>query len=165
MITQSLVRATAKNLQRHTKEVRLLSSSAGASHFNAEDGSVHKAAAALLLAAMGGGYAVSDKNSKTTACDKEASSKTQKMLGNSLTLKAGGIIDSSSVEVRKTTGKGHSQLPVFTAYEVAQNNGENGKPVWMSYGGNVYDVTDFINNHPGGSEKIMQAAGSVRGKK
>ena len=31
----------------------------------------------------------------------------------------------------------------------------------MSYGGIVYDVTDFIHNHPGGSERIMLAAGSV----
>jgi len=31
----------------------------------------------------------------------------------------------------------------------------------MSYGGIVYDVSDFIHNHPGGSERIMLAAGSV----
>lgn len=39
-------------------------------------------------------------------------------------------------------------LPVFSAEEVAKNNGKNGK-VWMTYGGVVYDVTEFINNHPG----------------
>lgn len=31
--------------------------------------------------------------------------------------------------------------------------------VWVSYKGNVYDITKFINIHPGGKEKIMQAAG------
>ena len=31
-----------------------------------------------------------------------------------------------------------------------------------SYGGVVYDVTNFVANHPGGSEKILLAAGSVR---
>ena len=50
---------------------------------------------------------------------------------------------------------------IFTSAQVAENNGENGKPIWMSYGGNVYDVTDFVPNHPGGSEKIMLAAGGV----
>ena len=52
-------------------------------------------------------------------------------------------------------------LPEYSSAQVAKNNGENGTPVWMSYGGIVYDVTSFIANHPGGSEKIMQAAGKV----
>lgn len=52
-------------------------------------------------------------------------------------------------------------LPVYTSDQVAENDGEEGRPIWMSYGGYVYDVTTFIQNHPGGSEKIMMAAGSV----
>ena len=44
--------------------------------------------------------------------------------------------------------------PVYTSDQVAENDGTDGKPVWMSYGGVVYDVTDFIPNHPGGSEKV-----------
>jgi predicted heme/steroid binding protein len=57
-----------------------------------------------------------------------------------------------------------NKFPEYTSDQVAEKDGEDGKPVWMSYGGIVYDVTDFILNHPGGSEKIMMAAGSVRGK-
>jgi hypothetical protein len=53
-------------------------------------------------------------------------------------------------------------LPEFTSEQISENNGENGSPVWMSYGGMVYDVTKFVANHPGGSEKIMQASGTVR---
>ena len=52
-------------------------------------------------------------------------------------------------------------FPIYTAEEVAENNGKDGKPIWMTYGGVVYDVTDFISNHPGGSERILMAAGSV----
>lgn len=52
------------------------------------------------------------------------------------------------------------QMPIYTLEQLAENNGEDGKPIWMSYGGIVYDVTKFIQNHPGGSEKIMMAAGS-----
>lgn len=52
-------------------------------------------------------------------------------------------------------------LPEYTKEQVAVNNGKNGKSIWMSYGGIVYDVTNFINNHPGGSERILQAAGSA----
>ena len=52
-------------------------------------------------------------------------------------------------------------FPVYTSEQVAENDGSDGKPIWMSYGGVVYDVTAFIHNHPGGSEKILMAAGSV----
>lgn len=55
-----------------------------------------------------------------------------------------------------------ARLPVYTADEVAARNGETpDTPIWMSYGGIVYDVTDFIPNHPGGSEKILMAAGTA----
>ena len=53
------------------------------------------------------------------------------------------------------------KLPIYTADQVAENNGEDGAPVWMSYGGVVYDVTNFIYNHPGGSERILLAAGGA----
>lgn len=52
-------------------------------------------------------------------------------------------------------------LPVYESDFVAQHNGENGTRIWMTYGGVVYDVTDFIPNHPGGSEQIMKASGGV----
>jgi len=53
------------------------------------------------------------------------------------------------------------EMPIYTADQVAENNGEDGRPVWMTYGGVVYDVTDFLSNHPGGREKIIMAAGSA----
>ncbi len=63
----------------------------------------------------------------------------------------------------------HSSPPFNDGYvlyseQVAENNGKDGKPIWMSYGGMVYDVTDFIHNHPGGSERILLAVGSVSSK-
>jgi sulfite oxidase len=54
----------------------------------------------------------------------------------------------------------NNDLPTYTMAQVSQNNGMGSdKRVWMTYGGNVYDVTNFIPNHPGGSEKILLAAG------
>jgi sulfite oxidase len=52
-------------------------------------------------------------------------------------------------------------MPIYTAEQLAVCNGEDGHPMWMSYGGVIYDVTNFVANHPGGSEKIVQAAGSA----
>ena len=44
--------------------------------------------------------------------------------------------------------------------QVSKDNGKGtDNRVWMTYGGRVYDATDFIVNHPGGSEKILLAAG------
>ena len=33
------------------------------------------------------------------------------------------------------------------------------KGVWVTYNGEVYDITKFIQNHPGGRDKISLAAG------
>lgn len=65
--------------------------------------------------------------------------------------------DGEDHEYHSTTRR----LPVYTAKQVARNNGDNDTPIWMTYGGIIYDVTDFIQNHPGGSEKILMAAGSA----
>lgn len=54
-----------------------------------------------------------------------------------------------------------SKLPTYTSAQVALRDGEKDGAVWMSYGGYVYDVTDFVANHPGGSEKILLAAGGA----
>ncbi|XP_017043074.1 cytochrome b5 [Drosophila ficusphila] len=50
-----------------------------------------------------------------------------------------------------------SQL--YELSEVAQNNGKNGKPCWLIIKGNVYDVTKFLSEHPGGSEALLEYAG------
>lgn len=48
---------------------------------------------------------------------------------------------------------------IYHVSDVAENNGKNGKPVWLIYKGNVYDVTDFLKEHPGGAELILEVAG------
>jgi len=52
-------------------------------------------------------------------------------------------------------------LPVYSLADVAFNNGSNGRPIWVSYAGNVYDITKFIANHPGGSDIIVRASGQA----
>lgn len=48
--------------------------------------------------------------------------------------------------------------PVFTRKQVAQHDSlESG--VWITYKGKVYDITDFIAHHPGGSHTILMGAG------
>jgi cytochrome b involved in lipid metabolism len=51
---------------------------------------------------------------------------------------------------------------IYRMSEVSKQDGKNPEGegrIWMAYGGTVYDVTDFIPSHPGGSKKIMLGAG------
>lgn len=49
--------------------------------------------------------------------------------------------------------------PVLKRSEIeAHGNEQSG--VWIVVGNSVYDVTNFVPQHPGGKEKILQAAGS-----
>ncbi len=48
--------------------------------------------------------------------------------------------------------------PIYTYQDVKKHNNIN-KGIWVSYKNKVYDITDFVENHPGGTEKIMLAAG------
>ncbi|KAH8343151.1 hypothetical protein KR059_005754 [Drosophila kikkawai] len=55
-----------------------------------------------------------------------------------------------------------SQLYDLT--EVAQQNGKNGKPCWLIIKGNVYDVTKFLSEHPGGSDVLLEYGGKDASK-
>ena len=46
----------------------------------------------------------------------------------------------------------------ITAEEVAQHDSLD-RRVWVTHKGGVYDITDFIEQHPGGAARIMLAAG------
>lgn len=58
----------------------------------------------------------------------------------------------SPVETRK-------DLPVFTLDEVMQHTSSETR-IWVTYGQGVYDITEFVSQHPGGPEKISMAAGT-----
>ena len=46
----------------------------------------------------------------------------------------------------------------YSLDEVAKHNTQT--DIWVTYYDKVYDVTNFINHHPGGSDYLMMAAGS-----
>lgn len=50
------------------------------------------------------------------------------------------------------------KLPVYRRAEIMKHNSRE-VGVWVTYKEGVYDVTDFIANHPGGEEKLILAAG------
>ena len=50
--------------------------------------------------------------------------------------------------------------PSFSRAQVASNDGMEGRSMWMTYRGGVYDVTKFHKVHPGG-HLITQVRGIV----
>jgi len=51
------------------------------------------------------------------------------------------------------------ELPVYRLAEVEKHTTVDAGGIWVIYKDGVYDITSFIENHPGGADKIMLAAG------
>lgn len=67
--------------------------------------------------------------------------------------------DSLSAKSRSNAKLSPPSLPIYSTEDVAKHNSlESG--VWVTFEGVVYDITDFVNKHPGG-DKILLAAGSA----
>lgn len=58
----------------------------------------------------------------------------------------------------KKDDKKSQTLKVYTRKDVASHDSLD-KGVWITYQGKVFDITDFIKHHPGGSHTIMMGAG------
>ena len=50
-----------------------------------------------------------------------------------------------------------SNLPLFSAEEVQQHNTE--KDAWIIHRGKVYDVSEFLESHPGGKVILLAYSG------
>ncbi|GAB0095632.1 Sulfite oxidase [Sergentomyia squamirostris] len=61
-------------------------------------------------------------------------------------------------------GKKHDEirkdLPTFKMDDITKHNNEKDR-IWVTYGIGVYDITEFVPQHPGSSDKVMLAAGAA----
>lgn len=55
-------------------------------------------------------------------------------------------------------GKVRPGLPEYSLKTIAEHK-TKASGIWVLYKDGVYDITEFVESHPGGSEKIMLAAG------
>jgi len=51
-------------------------------------------------------------------------------------------------------------LPVYTLADVAKHATKDER-IWVAYDNGVYDITDFVEEHPGGDKILMAAGGSL----
>lgn len=62
----------------------------------------------------------------------------------------------TSSNTNKVLGESSTQLAKYTLDQIAQHNTKN--DCWMVIDQNVYDVTSFVSQHPGGP-RILQGCG------
>uniref|UniRef100_A0A8C5IS47 Cytochrome b5 type B n=1 Tax=Junco hyemalis TaxID=40217 RepID=A0A8C5IS47_JUNHY len=60
-------------------------------------------------------------------------------------------------EAAAAAAAGDGPAPVFTLEEVAKHN--SSREAWLVIHGRVYDVTRFLDEHPGGEEVLLEQAG------
>lgn len=58
-----------------------------------------------------------------------------------------------------TITKLNDNLKFYSLSEVARRNGKIEKEIWIVYKDSVYNVTSYLDRHPGGSELILECAG------
>ena len=51
-------------------------------------------------------------------------------------------------------------LPVYTLADVGKHATKSDR-IWVACGHGVYDITDFVEEHPGGDKILMAAGGSL----
>lgn len=56
--------------------------------------------------------------------------------------------------------KNAAELPEYSKEEVAKHRTPEDR-VWVTYKDGVYDITDWVDVHPGGKARLMMAAGSA----
>ena len=62
---------------------------------------------------------------------------------------------------QKKAGEERPDLPYFSKKEIAEHNDARTEGVWVTYRDGVYDITQFLPQHPGGTEKLLLAAGGA----
>ncbi|KAJ8920501.1 hypothetical protein NQ315_005370 [Exocentrus adspersus] len=59
-----------------------------------------------------------------------------------------------------SAGKFKDGLPSFSLKEVGHHNSKDSN-IWVTYKEGVYDITDFVDKHPGGDQILIAAGSSV----
>ncbi|XP_067144946.1 sulfite oxidase-like, partial [Centruroides vittatus] len=70
------------------------------------------------------------------------------------------ILQAISPDEKKYFGEEISNLPKYSAKEIAKHNTKE-KNIWVSYKAGVYDITEFVDQHPGGDKILLASGGPI----
>jgi hypothetical protein len=65
----------------------------------------------------------------------------------------------SLVDSNSTTSCGSDSVHFYTMCEIQRHNTE--KSAWLVAGDDIYDATDYVNQHPGGKTSILKKTGGA----
>jgi len=99
-----------------------------------------------VIACQGGNFCFSSKDNN------------DRFLGN-MTRTPSLISDSSSSSSSSSSDGDNFTLHYYTRSEIQRHNTETS--AWIVAGDNIYDVTDYVEDHPGGKYSIMKKIGGV----
>ena len=69
------------------------------------------------------------------------------------------LADEENLDTQK--GEDHARiLPEYDLEEISHHKTKDAG-IWVTYGDGVYDITEFIEGHPGGSKILLAAGGSI----
>lgn len=68
--------------------------------------------------------------------------------------------DAKKQELEDKAGQYRGDLPSFSIEEVSKHTTKKDK-IWVVFKEGVYDITDFVDGHPGGDQILIAAGGSV----
>jgi cytochrome b involved in lipid metabolism len=111
----------------------------------------------LVLVLVGGGIFYYSKNKQNPL----TSTQNQKITQNQEVNFNQEATNSNDKNVQTTTEKQNTQSTeqekYYTMEDVAQHNSK--ESCWAVIKGDVYDLTEWINKHPGGADKILYLCG------
>jgi sulfite oxidase len=70
------------------------------------------------------------------------------------------VHNASLLETEHASHNKKGLLPVYTLADVAKHATKDDR-IWVTYDDGVYDITDFVDEHPGGDKILMAAGGSL----
>ena len=62
--------------------------------------------------------------------------------------------------ILEAPGRVNKRLPTYTWTELAQHKTPESR-IWVAFRKGVYDITDFVEQHPGGEKILLAAGGSI----
>jgi hypothetical protein len=75
--------------------------------------------------------------------------------GNNTEATSAGPIDAHEIDFSIGKAASGKEWPQYKRQDISNRDGSDGKKIWVTYKNGVFDITDFIDNHPGGNKILL----------